>query len=65
MERRSSAKSRPFYRSYVEAWNRRDPGDIAYYYDRPYIGLSGEHAPSLVSTDEEQERWCREAKVGG
>jgi hypothetical protein len=50
-----------FYRSYIDAWNRRDPGEIAYCYDRPYIGLSGEHAPLLVSTDEEQECWCREA----
>jgi len=50
-----------FYRSYIEAWNRRDPGEIAYYYDLPHVGLSGEHAPSLVSSDAEQEGWCREA----
>ena len=50
-----------FYRSYIKAWNRRDPGEIAYCYDRPHVGLSGEHALSLVSTDAEQERWCLQA----
>jgi hypothetical protein len=50
-----------FYRRYIEAWNHRDPEEIAYCYDRPHVGLSGGHAPSLVSTDAEQERWCLEA----
>jgi hypothetical protein len=50
-----------FYRSYIEAWNHRDPGEIAQYYDRPHVALSGEYPPWLVSTDAEQEGWCLDA----
>ena len=50
-----------FYQNYIEAWNRRDPGEIAYYYDQPHVALRSEHAPSLVITDAEQEQWCLEA----
>jgi hypothetical protein len=42
-----------FYQRYIEAWNGRDPAEIASCYDRPHVGLSGEHAPSVVSTDAE------------
>ena len=45
------------YRNYVEAFNRRDPQEIAALYHRPHAQVIGEIGLSVVSDDEGQEQW--------
>jgi ketosteroid isomerase-like protein len=45
------------YRHYVEAFNRRDPTEIAGLYDRPHAQVVGEAGLSLVNDDTDQNAW--------
>ena len=45
------------YRNYVEAFNRRDPQEIAALYHRPHAQVIGEIGLSVVTDDSDQAQW--------
>ena len=54
------AEVRAFYGRYIDAWSRRDAAEVARCYDRPYVGLSGEHELSLVTSDADHDHWYQQ-----
>jgi ketosteroid isomerase-like protein len=45
------------YRHYIEAFNSRDPKEIARLYDRPHAQVAGETGMSIINDDADQQAW--------